>query len=133
MGRAFFPRSLLPQLNPAVCVSTEAFAFWQRDELDIGLVDGCRTFVRLVGAHSPRPSLVGLGGKESRSPCRRHGALSARAPSDLFGPDPCRFRNRYGERNLIRAAGRRDHNLGLLHQSATRGTLLARCTRRERL
>src|ERR1700688_3460309 len=112
MGRAFFSRSLLPEPDPAVCVSTDArllranavLAVWRCGELDIDRTDGCRAFVHLVGAHSPWPSLVGPGGEEIRSPCRRHGALQARAPSDLFGPHLRRIGNRGRERNLIRAA-----------------------------
>jgi hypothetical protein len=82
-----------------------------------------------VGAPSPWPSLVGLCGEESRSPCRRHRALWARAPSDLFGPHLRRVRNRDPERNPIRAAWRRHGNSGILHKGATRGTLPTRRTR----
>jgi protein-S-isoprenylcysteine O-methyltransferase Ste14 len=40
-------------------------ALWRYDELDISRADGGRSFVHLVGAHSPWPSLVGLGGEEA--------------------------------------------------------------------
>jgi len=140
-GRAFFPRAPLRRRDPDVRVSTgppllragAALVPWRCAELDIGRADDRRTFVRLVGAHSPGPSVVGLGGEETGSPCRRYRSLSPRAPSDLFGRHPCRIRNRDREGNLIRAAWGRHYNLRLLHESATGGTLLARGTGWRRL
>ena len=70
-GGAFFSRSLLLRLGPSVCVSTEpllpanaALAVWPYHELDIGRRDSCRAFVHLVGALSPRRSLVRPSGDE---------------------------------------------------------------------
>src|SRR5215467_1918151 len=118
-ARAVFSRSLLRRFAPSVCVSTEpllranaALAVWPYDQLDIGRRDSCRAFVHLVGALSPRRSLVRPGGDEGWSPGRRHWALWARAPSDLFGPNFCRPGNIAPERNRLRAACRRRCNLG---------------------
>ena|SRR5215469_12628548 len=119
-GRAVFSRALLRRFAPSVCVSTEPFlranaalAVWPYDELDIGRGDSSRAFVHLVGALSPRRSLVRPGRDEDLSPDRRHRALWAGAPSDLFGPNLCSPGNSAPKRNRLRAACRRRCNLGL--------------------
>src|SRR5262249_15596626 len=128
-GRAFFRvlfyvgLVLLFAFHRATPTGKRSSAVWPYDELDIGRGDSCRAFVHLVGAFSPRRSLVRPGGDEGWSPGGRHRALWARAPSDLFGPNLWCRGNSAPEKNRRRAACRRRCDHGLKRQSATGGTL----------
>jgi hypothetical protein len=64
--------------------------------------------------------MVGPGGEKGRPSPGRHGTLSARAPSDLFGPHLCRVGNRDPEKNLNRAPWRRFYDFGLFWAKARR-------------
>ena len=54
--------------EPPLLCANAALAVSRCDALDISCTNGSRTVVHLVGAHSPRSSLVELGGEEGRSP-----------------------------------------------------------------
>ena len=85
-----------------------------------------RVRLRLVGAHSSWPAVVGLRDPENGSPHRRHRALCARAPSDLHRAARRRHRHRGAERDMARADRRGFDRSWDLDQGAAGGGLFAR-------